>query len=105
MAKDKPQRQKPIDAAVAALMSGGADQTKKKRENREWDKRRSKMTYDLPPALIARIGEIAEELGQQGGKVKVSDVARLLLEAGLAQYDAGKLAPKLRPVGFRLFDD
>jgi hypothetical protein len=104
MTKDKPQRQKPIDAAVAALMSGG-DPVKKKRENREWDKRRSKMTYDLPPALIARIGEIAEELGQQGGRVKVSDVARLLLEAGLEQYDARKLNPKLKPVGFRLFDD
>ena len=105
MPKDKPQRQRPIDNAVVSLMSGGQEILPKKPRDRSWDKRRSKMTYDLPPALIARISEIATELGQGGGKVKVSDVARLLLEAGLEQYEAGKLTPKLKPVGYKLFDD
>lgn len=76
-----------------------------KKRDRSWDAARSKATFDLPPALIERIRKIAEELGQGEASVKVSDVARLLIEAGLAEYDAGRLRIKPIPTGFRLFDD
>jgi hypothetical protein len=73
--------------------------------DRSWDAGRSKATYDLPAALIERIKQIAEELGQGEALVKVSDVARLLIEAGLAEYEAGRLKAKPRPTKFKLFDD
>ncbi len=75
--------------------------------DRSWDARRSKATYDLPAELIERIREIADELAaeHQGARVRVNDVARLLLEAGLERYEAGELATNLKPTGFTLFDD
>lgn len=73
--------------------------------DRSWDAQRSKATYDLPSELIDRIREVAEELGGGEAKVKVSDVARLLLEAGLAQYESGELKIKPKPTGYSLFDD
>ena len=73
--------------------------------DRSWDAKRSKATYDLPSELIQRIKDIAGELGREGAAVKVSDVARLLLETGIKQYEAGALKAKPRPTGFTLFDD
>ena len=75
------------------------------KRDRSWDAQRSKATYDLPPVLIERIQAIAVELGTETAKVKVSDIARLLLEAGLAQYERGQLPVQPRPTGFTLFDD
>ncbi len=73
--------------------------------DRSWDAKRSKTTYDLPPELIQKIKDIAGELGEERAMVKVSDVARLLLETGIEQYEAGELKAKPRPTGFTLFDD
>ena len=73
--------------------------------DRSWDAKRSKATYDLPPELIQKIKDIAGELGEEGAMVKISDVARLLLETGIEQYEAGELKAKPRPTGFTLFDD
>ena len=77
------------------------------RQNRDrsWDARRSRATYDLPAALIERIRDIAAELGESGATARVSDVARLLLESGLEQYESGALEVKLKPTGFKLFKD
>lgn len=77
----------------------------KSKRDRTWDAQRSKATYDLPSELIIRIREIAKELGQDGVNVKVNDVARLLIEAGLDQYDAGELDVQLKPTGYTLFDN
>lgn len=86
----------------APALPAEAAQTKR---DRTWDAQRSKATYDLPPALIQRIQALATELGTDTAKVKVSDVARLLLEAGLAQYERGLLPVQPRPTGFTLFND
>ena len=75
------------------------------KRDRAWDAQRSKATYGLPPALIQRIQALATELGTDTAKVKVSDVARLLIEAGLAQYERGLLPVQPRPTGFTLFDE
>ena len=105
-----PQRSVPLEPADAlpALFAPATalplDEPPTKRD-RTWDAQRSKATYDLPPALIQRIQALAVELGTDAAKVKVSDVARLLLEAGLAQYERGQLAVQPRPTGFTLFDD
>ncbi len=77
----------------------------KKPRDRSWDAARSKATYDLPEGLIKRIKEIAEELGGEGASVRISDVARLLLETGIAEYEAGNLKPKAKPKKLVLFDD
>ena len=89
-------------SAAKALPAAEAAQAKR---DRSWDAQRSKATYDLPPVLIERIQAIAVELGTETAKVKVSDIARLLLEAGLAQYERGQLPVQPRPTGFTLFDD
>lgn len=72
--------------------------------NRAWDAQRSKATYDLPPELIERIKQIAEELGREHAQatVRVADVAAALLLAGLERYDAGTLEFDLQPVRFTL---
>ena len=75
-----------------------------KKRHRSWDAKRNKATYDLPPEVIQRIRDIVEEFKQEGVNVRVSDVARLLIEAGLEQYDAGTLRVKLRQY-YRLYDD
>jgi len=67
--------------------------------NRQWDAARKRMTYDLPEGVIARVREIAGELGG----VRVSEAARLLLEEGIARYDAGELRPEVRPRGATLY--
>lgn len=76
----------------------------KPKRDRSWDAKRSRATYDLPPELIERIRELAEELTEEypDAKVRVSDVARVLMEAGLAQYEAGELEIDLQPSAFRL---
>lgn len=106
MAKRKEKRRDPLEPidAIPDVLAGRA-KPQQKRRDRSWDAARTKATYDLPADLIERINQIAEELGAEGAKVKVSDVARLLLVAGLEKYDAGELKPKLRPTGFRLFED
>jgi hypothetical protein len=72
--------------------------------DRSWDAQRSKATYDLPPEIIERIKQIAEELGREHARatVRVSDVAAALLAAGLDRYDAGTLEFDLQPVRFTL---
>ena len=75
------------------------------KRDRSWDANRSKATYDLPADLIERIRQIAAELGEAGAAVRVSDVARLLLEAGLVQYESGQLDVTPKPTGYKLFDD
>jgi hypothetical protein len=99
----------PADALPALFTpptapAGPAKAASAKRD-RAWDAQRSKATYDLPPALIQRIQALATELGTDTAKVKVSDVARLLIEAGLAQYERGLLPVQPRPTGFTLFDE
>jgi len=97
----------PSDALPEILSSresaSSPDVSSSKRD-RSWDAKRSKATYDLPPSLIQRIRDIADELGESGASVKVSDVARLLLEAGVTQYESGELDVTPRPTGFTLFD-
>ena len=66
---------------------------------------KKKERRSLPPDLIERIRQIAVELGEAGADVRVSDVARLLLEAGLVQYEAGELDVRPKPTGYKLFDD
>ncbi len=105
---DKPkQRRDPLEPveAVPEVLAGRVRTTV--RRDRSWDAQRSKATYDLPAPLIERIRDIAKELagGAPGAKVKTSDVARLLIEAGLEQYEAGKLKTDLYPTGFTLFPD
>lgn len=79
----------------------------KKGRDRSWDAQRSKATYDLPPALIDRIRALADELTEAypDARVRISDVVRLLLEAGLAEYEAGHISVELKPVSFVIFDD
>lgn len=78
----------------------------KPRRDRSWDAKRSKATYDLPPELIARIKQIAGEIGARyGAKVRVSDVARLLLNAGLERYEMGGLEIEVQPTELRLYSD
>lgn len=67
--------------------------------DRQWDASRKRMTYDLPEPMIARVREIAGELGG----VRVSEAARLLLEAGIARYDAGELRPEVHARGVTLY--
>ena len=94
----------PVEALPEVLAS--RPKAKPKRD-RSWDAQRSKATYDLPQDLIERIREIAEELTADyaGAKVRVSDVARLLMEAGLERYEAGELKIELQPAVFKLFAD
>lgn len=77
----------------------------KPRRDRSWDARRKKMTYDLPEGLISRIREIAETLAAKhpGARIRHSDIARLLLEAGLERYEAGELQIELHPIVLSLF--
>lgn len=112
MAKKRERRQLPPTEPVEALpevlqRSGLAERGARRRRKRDrsWDAQRSKATYDLPAELIERVREIAAELGQAGARVKVSDIARLLLEAGLEQYETGQLEVDLKPTGYTLFDD
>lgn len=103
-----PGRRNPLEPVEEAqqLIAQRARPRSKKTRDRSWDAQRSKATYDLPTGLIERIREISEEMASQhNAKVKVSDVARLFLEAGLARYDAGELTVELKPVSFTLYDD
>jgi hypothetical protein len=106
----------PLDAAPALLAQRAAERAAQealppaapppgsKKRDRSWDARRSKATYDLPTGLIERIKEITDDLAQQhGAKIKVSDVARLLLEAGLERYEAGDIRVEPQPAKFTLF--
>lgn len=79
----------------------------KKGRDRTWDAQRSKATYDLPPGLIDRIRVLANELTEAypDARVRISDVVRLLLETGLAEYEAGHISVELKPVSFVIFDD
>lgn len=79
----------------------------KKGRDRSWDAQRSKATYDLPPELIERIRMVADDMAAAypDARVRISDVARLLLETGLAEYDAGNISVSLKPVSFVIFDD
>lgn len=69
--------------------------------NRQWDKARKRMTYDLPEDMIERVKQIAAELGG----VRVSEAARLLLQAGIERYDAGELRPELHPRKVTLYPE
>ena len=85
----------PLEAIPDVLKRDGdavpSQPSKKESRDRTWDANRSKTTYDLPAGLIQRVKEIADELKRKhGAKVRVSDVARLLLEAGIDQYEAAR---------------
>ncbi len=104
MTRDRRDPLEPVEALPQVLATRARPKTKR---DRSWDKARSKATFDLPAALIARIGEIAGELvaTHPGARVRTSDVARLLLEAGLKQYDAGEISVELHPQRFTLFPE
>jgi len=78
-----------------------------RKRDRSWELGRTKATYDLPAEVIQRIKDIAQELTAEhpNTKVRVSDVARLLIQAGLEQYEAGELEVRLHPKEFTLFPD
>ena len=59
----------------------------------------------MTPHVVRCPADADRILGTEAAKVKVSDIARLLLEAGLAQYERGQLTVQPRPTGFTLFDD
>lgn len=73
--------------------------------DRSWDANRTKATYDLPEGLLDRIKEIVEELSdkQRGAKIRVSDVARMLLEAGIKAYDEGNIDIEFHPAEYRIY--
>lgn len=104
-------RRDPFDPQVEEILRRGRkgppepEPEARQRRDRSWDAARSKATYDLPPSLIDDIKEVAAEIEAKYGKVKLSDVARLLLEAGLFQYRAGNLQINPKPRKFDLFDD
>lgn len=77
------------------------------KRDRSWDAKRSRTTYDLPPELIERVRTIAGELAEAypEAKVRVSDVARWLLEHGVEAYDRGELELDLLPAGEALLPD
>jgi hypothetical protein len=75
-----------LDPAVRAVIMAGAI--------RRGDKR--KVTIWLPVEVYERIRALAIN---EGGSVKAfSDLSRVLLEHGLADYDAGNLKLKAEPV-------
>jgi hypothetical protein len=65
------------------------------KRDRSWDAKRSRATYDLPAALIERVRTITGELAEAHpeAKVRVSDVARMLLAHGVEAYESGELGP------------
>jgi len=73
----------------------------KPKRDRSWDAKRSRATYDLPPELIERVRIIAGELAKAHpeDKLRVSDVARMLLEHGAEAYERGELELDLSSVG------
>ena len=104
MSKERRNPLEPIEDIPEVLAARARPKPKR---DRSWDAGRNKATYDLPPELIQRIRDIAEELAAEypNAKVRVSDVARLLVEAGLQQYDAGQIEVNLRPAVLRLYPD
>ncbi len=77
----------------------------KARRNREWEKTHKTAVVtsrNVPPELQAEVKAVATELG-----VAVGDVARALLQHGLAEYRAGRLRlePKLRTGKLSLFPE
>jgi hypothetical protein len=96
----KPRRNplEPVEEAQELLHRRASGYTPKKGRNRDWDAKRTKATYDLPAGLLERIREIAGEIGQANGaeRANMNDVARLLLEAGIEQYEAGVLDQKVQ---------
>jgi len=65
------------------------------RRDRSWDAKRRRATYDLPPQLIERVRTITQQLAEAHPKanVRVSDIARLLLELGVQAYEQGEVRP------------
>lgn len=109
MSNKKPARQdprrnvpaEPIDA-VPDILARRPDA--KPARSREWDKKRTKATFDLPPELVDELKQVAADLAAEypGASVRVSDVAKKLLEAGLAEYRAGRLRFEVKPSRLRL---
>jgi len=97
----KPEVEEVSEAAEEAQPEEG----RKLKRDRSWDAQRSRATYDLPPFVIEEVRRITQEISQNFGEVRVSDVARLLIEAGIEQYEAGKLSVQPKPTKFTLFDD
>ncbi len=73
--------------------------------DRSWDASRTKATYDLPETLISRIKDIVDELSdkQRGAKIRVSDVARMLMEAGIQSYEEGQIDIEFYPAEYRIY--
>jgi hypothetical protein len=69
------------------------------RRDRSWDARRCRATYDLPPQLIETIHTITQQLTEAHPEVnvRVSDVARLLLELGVQAYEQEEVSADWLP--------
>ncbi len=111
MAKTTKRRRDPLEPidAIPEVLSN-RQRPQRKRRNRSWDAKRSKATYDLPEDVIQWIRDVAVEMGQDyDAKVRVGDVARLMLEFARERYEAGELderiKKRLKPVKLVLFDD
>lgn len=85
----QPGRPAELDPAVRATLKAAAI--------KRGDK--VKVTYLLPVEIAERVRALA--IAEGGGPKAASDAARILLEQGLADYDAGKLKLKAEPVVVR----
>lgn len=108
MSSKKPTRQSPTrnipEEPIDAIPDVLARRPEKPTRSREWDKKRTKATFDLPPELVDELKQVAADLAEEypGASVRVSDVAKKLLEAGLAEYRAGRLRFEVKPSRLRL---
>lgn len=104
MPRQNPAKNVPIEPADVANQYLAKRPDEKKARNREWDKKRSKATFDLPPELLEEINRIADDLTREypNAKVRTSDVARKLLEVGLEAYQRGEVNITLEPAKFRI---
>ncbi len=98
------ERRSELGGSTVSRLVGDAQQERREARHtrdRSWDreKRMRRYAYDLPDEVGERVKEIAEELSDRlGARVPVYDVARLLLEAGIRQYEAGELDEHINPV-------
>lgn len=86
-----------------------SEQRKKKHtRDRSYDsnERLPRVTYEFPQELIDRVKEIAAEIEEDiSARVAVYQVARLLIETGIEQYEAGELDFQTYPKEVSLFPE
>jgi hypothetical protein len=78
-----------LDSSIAAALAARPSQSSQSAATPE----RSKATYDLEPATIQAIRNIAADLG-----VPVYAVAQKLFDHALEEYDLGRLELRRKPV-------